>query len=527
GSLTLTVCTLSDNRAGRIGGGIDSIFGTVVLTDCVLSGNSAGDAGGGIHHVSGSLTLTRCTLAGNSASEGGAIQNRDVAFLTRCTLTGNSASEGGAIQNRDVAFLTRCTLSGNTAAGGGGGIANPVGTAVLTDCALSGNTAHQGGGIQNHAIATLTRCTLFANFATNQGGGIHNEAGEMTLQFSTVAGNSAADPAGGGIGGGIFNRSRLTVQSSTVNGNIATEGGGIYNHRRLIIEGPSPEDTLLTLGNSTLSGNRAFAGGGLVNGDHVRMTNCTLFGNRAEAGGGIRNLSDTGLELGNTLIANSGAGRNCVSDENVAITSLGSNLDSDGTCGLTQPSDQSGTPEAPLDPMVGPLQNNGGPTETHALSPGSPAVDAGDDTLAPADRDQRGFARIADGDRDGTARIDIGAFELSFFRLRDIGVLAEFLSYSTVQDQNTRLPAGTSVFPLTLYYSPDIAPRTFVAMLNGENITGLFHPGTPEGFETVLIPLRAGQNRLILRVKGRFRGHPAEEVDNLGFRVGNPPFGPR
>ena len=64
-------------------------------------------------------------------------------------------------------------------------------------------------------------------------------------------------------------------------------------------------------------------------------------------------------------------------------------------------------------------------------------------------------------------------------------------------------------------------------MLNGQNITHLFHPGTPEGFETVAIPLREGPNRLILRVKGRHNGQPAQEVDNLAFRVGEPPFGPR
>jgi hypothetical protein len=88
------------------------------------------------------------------------------------------------------------------------------------------------------------------------------------------------------------------------------------------------------------------------------------------------------------------------------LSSGGSNLDSDGSCGFVESGDQNGS-----DPHLGPLAENGGWTQTHALLPGSPAIDAGG-AVGCADRDQRGLARSQDGNSDGTAACDIGAFEL-------------------------------------------------------------------------------------------------------------------
>src|SRR5262249_36976671 len=156
------------------------------------------------------------------------------------------------------------------------------------------------------------------------------------------------------------------------------------------------------------------------------------------------------LELENTIIAGSGAGGNCSGAEVTPLVSLGGNVDTDGTCRLRDPSDLSGTLDIPLDPKLGPLQHNGRPTQPHALLPGSPAIDHGVAMFAPLETDQRGFPRIADGDLDGTAVIDAGAFELSLFGFGGLrGTARPFLGFSTIQTQDTSLPAGTQSLNLT------------------------------------------------------------------------------
>ena len=190
------------------------------------------------------------------------------------------------------------------------------------------------------------------------------------------------------MGGGIDNGGTLTITGSTISGNVASgehdgqpfgRGGGIAG--------------TVTFTNSTLSGNgAALSGGGLEGGGVIK--NSTISGN---GNGGI---STNGMEIGNTILdGNSG-----VNIDGTA-TSLGYNISSDdGGGNLTGPGDQINT-----DPMIGPLQNNGGPTLTHALLPGSPAINAGDPNFTPPPiYDQRGspYVRMFNG------RIDIGSFEL-------------------------------------------------------------------------------------------------------------------
>ena len=121
------------------------------------------------------------------------------------------------------------------------------------------------------------------------------------------------------------------------------------------------------------------------------------------SGGGIVNAGTAGLT--NTIIANNLTGGDC---GGIAPSSLGHNLDSDGTCSLSGPGDLSG-----VNPLLGPLQDNGGATFTIALLPGSPAIDAGNDLACPA-TDQRGFPRPRDGDGDDIEVCDMGAYEFGF-----------------------------------------------------------------------------------------------------------------
>ena len=217
------------------------------------------------------------------------------------------------------------------------------------------------------------------NFPTGTGGGISNY-GTMTITDSTITSNQVYLG-----GGGIDNGGTLTITGSTVSGNVASG-----EHDGQPFGGGGGISGTVTLTNSTLSQRCCLSGGGLDGGGVIK--NSTISGNAA--------VISTSGDIGNTIL-NNNSGANI----DGTATSLGYNISSDdGGGNLTGPGDQINT-----DPMIGPLQNNGGPTLTHALLPGSPAINAGDPNFTPPPfSDQRGspFVRVFNG------RIDIGAFEV-------------------------------------------------------------------------------------------------------------------
>jgi predicted outer membrane repeat protein len=241
---------------------------------------------------------------------------------------------------------------------------------TITDCTISGNSFY--GGIRATGLTnlTVTNSTISGNSVNtgfppgDSGGGIHG-ANYVLVENSTISGNSAATSGGGIYGGSI------EIVNSTISGNSAgTSGGGIY-------EFGTPLHVSLDVRNSTITGNSAPSGGGIYNVGSVEVSNTTL---------------------------NAGASGENIFNNGGTVTSDGYNLSSDDGGGyLTGPGDQINT-----DPLLGPLQDNGGPTFTHALLPGSPAIDAGDPNFSPPPfTDQRDchFDRVFNG------RIDIGSFE--------------------------------------------------------------------------------------------------------------------
>ena len=314
-------------------------------------------------------------------------------------LTGSNGGGGGIYNNGSFLTIANCTISGNSAGFGGAIFSDAVnfGSAqlVISNSILSGNSAVTSGGcIYNLAYGDLKPFSAFASVEVN---------------YSTISGNSATYGAGIFSDGSAMGNAFLTVNNSTISGNSASQdGGGIYNYGEI-----KADNALVQLINSTISGNSAsLTGGGILNdGDQggeatLAIAYSTISDNSANEGGGIYSFGSAATWLGlvSTIMKTGISGENIRSSSG-EVFSAGYNLSNDNGGGfLTAIGDQVNT-----NPMLGPLQNNGGPTFTHELLMGSPALNAGNPGFTPPpDFDQRGpgYSRVFN------ARIDIGSFEL-------------------------------------------------------------------------------------------------------------------
>jgi hypothetical protein len=312
------------------------------------------------------LTVSNLTVANGGILATGAIRNGGGTLeVSNSTISGIS-NQNGTLE------VSNSTISGNSASG----ISNFFGTATVSNSTISGTI---GSGVYNSDFGTVTvsNSTISGNSAAT-GGGIYNDrGGTLEVINSTISGNGTG--ASGSDGGGIYNRGTLEVSNSTISGNSAEEGGGIYN---------SDPDGTVTVSNSTISDNSASFGGGINNKVTFPAASATFK---------------------NTIVAANNASL-FGPDVRGPFTSQGHNLIGQSDCSVEfcfTNEDLVGTSANPIDPMVGPLANNGGPTLTHALLEGSPAIDKGV-AVEGITTDQRGFARPQ-----GTAP-DIGSFESEF-----------------------------------------------------------------------------------------------------------------
>lgn len=401
GNITLTGGQIQNNVAHDSGGGIEiHSSGTfncpIILTDSTISNNSALTAGGILSAGGGFVTIDNSTITANHALiEAGGIRNfTDQLVIRNSTISQNVAEgngRGGGIANdasSELTIETSTSIVGNSATREGGGIYNE-GQLTLNGIAVSNNSSDQdGGGIFNEGQLDLDNVSVSDNSAERFGGGLAVQDGSATLQRVTFDNNSAVT-AGGGIALLAATTNPITLIQSTLSDNSAAAGGGVY-----ATAGASG-----TIGNTTFSANAASGSGSgvrLINGD-LTLTNVTIADGTGSSG--IDNQTGT-LFLNNSIVANN-AGAECVG---TIKTTDAVNLATDGTCSASI---------VDASPKLDVLKDNGGQTLTMALLAGSPAIDAGDDTVCekvPVDEvDQRGVARPTG------ASCDLGAYEVGDF----------------------------------------------------------------------------------------------------------------
>lgn len=364
------------------------------------------------------VTANNATLSGLTVAGGG--------------LSGTSAAGGGILNGAGTLVLRNVTVTGNTVSstsGGipeGGGVSNKTGTLEIVDSTISGNTAAvtpggggipEGGGVANtEGSVSIIGSTISGNTASiampggvPEGGGIESSRGSLTIADSTVSGNKAI---GGSVaqGGAIATFFTTTaLDRTTLSANLASESGGAtVSQGGAIFQFKGS----LSLVNSTIAVNTAtaeFSEGGGVEAEEttVETTNATIASNVAVGakglGGNLSASREATVKLQNTIVAGgtAAAGANCAVAPKSAIQSQGHNLDSLNDCGFTAAGDLLNA-----DPLLAALADNGGATQTMALAPTSPAIDAAASAACPP-TDQRGVLRRAG------SGCDIGAFELA------------------------------------------------------------------------------------------------------------------
>lgn len=436
GAVSLTNVTVSHNSAATGAGMLASSFATFTASGCTADDNLASAAGGGLMAVgSGNVSVSNATVTGNAAPSyaggylvGGNVQvsggefsdNVATSAFGGLSVTGNTGlSVDGTVFRRNA---------GGTGPGGGLFAATPAGTLSLSNLEATDNSSTVGGGIFATATGSLTASGLRAlrnGSGTGPGGGMFLVASTtLTLGGSTVADNVSASLAGGlyAVGGG-----GLSLDGSTVSGNHAAGAAGMAGGAYISTGGAA------TVTNSTVSGNVAdLQGGGIASSGTFTLRNVTFAGNDAPTGKTLFNGGGT-LTVVSTILGDA-AGNHC---GGAPVTSGGNNIDSDGSCALAGGGDQT------VDPQLGPLADNGGPTLTHAPAPTSPAIDHGAASGCPA-TDQRGQTRPSDGNGDGTAVCDVGAVEFIDLCPNDPNKTLPGICGCGVADTDTAMANGTA-----------------------------------------------------------------------------------
>ncbi len=431
GAELLTISGGNTTRVFLVKDGVTATIDGLTISDGQVGSN---ERGGGIMITSSTLTITNSAFSGNYGGWGGAVAaSWSTLTITDSTFSGNEGYIGAAIHSDDsVLRIEKTTVEHNDSSYVAGGVSS-MGTGSVTIVASiftdnTGDGSAFGGAVYAEGRNDLT--VIDSTFFNNDAGPLGSFGGAIAKSFGTltVTGSSFVENKSDGAGGAIYSSSAtMHISDSEFVENTSWGGGAIH---------ADGEQAANTINNSTFDRNRAvYDGGALYAGVPVTIVNSTFTGNTAKNGGGmavLHWLSASDFVVANSTFSGNSAtdrgnsiatwsrmtiagsifadqdGSSCwVNDPGTLITAeiidAGYNLSSDATCVSAD------TSLANTDPLLGPLADNGGPTRTHALLPGSPALDripAGTlgcgTTLA---TDQRGITRPQD------TACDSGAYE--------------------------------------------------------------------------------------------------------------------
>lgn len=422
--LTLTDVGVLNSQSTGHGGGLYVVSGDVTISDSVFNENTANGAsrgGGGIYAQSGTLTINNSQITNNSASFAGGVGSEGAVVMDGSTIDGNTSSgNGGGVEvwnfSQGVASLVvrDSSVTNNTTAANGGGVRAFNGPLTVLSSTVSGNTAGaSGGGVhaEGAGAEVIVRATRIVGNSAFEGGGVYVAEGTLFLDQSEVSGNAASEN-GGGVR--VHNATEATIRSSTISGNTAGRAGG----------GISAQAGPVRIFNSTVARNTAnltfennARGGGLhVAGGSVQVYSTIFYGNE-------HRIDDRPWRLFADEIRVDDGGRvsgshNLVYDESTASGLWGGESTLVG-----------------VNPLLAGLADNGGPTRTHAILEGSPAIDAGANPQSLA-QDQRRSARVR-----GNAP-DIGAYESEFVGVFPLEVIDGGVAQATSLADGTHLTAA-------------------------------------------------------------------------------------